>query len=53
MGNGHEFVHDFEDKQGYTSNLEKEIENYRLMYEAEFNPTTTMIDNEISNVVEI
>jgi hypothetical protein len=46
-------MHDFEDTPTYTSNLEQEIENFRLMYEAEFDPTTTMLHNEISHVVEI
>ena len=46
-------MHDFEDTPTYTSNLEQEIENFRLMYEAEFNHTTTMLDNVTYDVVEM
>ena len=53
MGNGYEFLHDFEDTPTYRSNLENEIEKFKIMFEAEINPTTTMLENVISNVVEI
>ena len=51
MVNGSD-MHDFEEAPAYTSNLEIEIENFRLMFEAEFDPNTTMLVNVTSDVVE-
>ena len=53
VGNGYENVHGFKDTLEYTSNLEKEIKKFKIMLKAKINPTTTMLENVISNVVEI